>query len=81
MLRDGVSVPANYQFRKLRYCRHTKKALYSGETKTVSLKIKAAELAFYDRAKNQWVLEPGAFKLLLGSSSRDIRAERIVTID
>ena len=31
------------------------------------------DLAFFDETKNEWVTEPGEFKILVGSSSRDIR--------
>lgn len=46
--------------------------LDSGETKTVSVTVKAEDLAFYDITRHDWVIEPGDFKLLIGKSSRDI---------
>jgi beta-glucosidase len=30
--------------------------------------------AYYDPALRRWVVEPGEFEILVGSSSRDIRA-------
>jgi beta-glucosidase len=30
-------------------------------------------MSFYDPAQKRWVVEPGKFKVLIGSSSRDIR--------
>jgi beta-glucosidase len=44
--------------------------LEPGETKTVSLAITPESLAFYD-IEMQWVVEPGEFSIMIGSSSRD----------
>jgi len=46
--------------------------LQPGETKTIELTIKVADLAFYDEAKKAWNVEPGDFILQLGNSSRNI---------
>ena len=43
-----------------------------GERKTVSMTVKAEDLAFYDVSRHEWIIEPGDFKLLIGKSSRDI---------
>ena len=51
----------------------TKLMLQPGETKTVTLKLDEQSLAFYDTAVHDWVTEPGAFELLVGSSSDDIQ--------
>jgi beta-glucosidase len=50
-----------------------KVALQPGQTKTVSLSLNKQALAFYDPAGQDWVTEPGAFELLVGSSAADIR--------
>ncbi|MEJ2749288.1 MAG: glycoside hydrolase family 3 C-terminal domain-containing protein, partial [Anaerolineae bacterium] len=50
-----------------------KVALEPGETKTVTLTLNQQSWAFYDTAVHDWVTEPGAFELLVGASSRDIR--------
>ncbi|OGX89776.1 glycosyl hydrolase [Hymenobacter coccineus] len=47
--------------------------LKPGETKTVTLALPAESFKYYDEGKKQWVLAPGTFDLLVGSSSRDIR--------
>lgn len=47
--------------------------LKPGESKTLTMNLGADAFSFYDEAKKQWVLEPGSFKVLVGSSSRDIR--------
>ena len=49
--------------------------LKKGETKTVPFDLSRDAFTYYDPAKHQWVLEPGEFKILIGSSSADIRQE------
>ena len=43
-----------------------------GETAIVSLKIPVQDLAYYDVKTSKWVVETGKYKLLAGTSSRDI---------
>ena len=54
--------------------------LKPGEAKTVTLKLDADAFQYYDESKKQWVLEPGKFDVLVGSSSRDIRLTGNVTL-
>jgi len=49
--------------------------LAPGEKRTVNLSVAAERLAFWDDSKKAWVVEPGAFEVLVGSSSMDIRAK------
>ncbi|MBN1936226.1 MAG: glycoside hydrolase family 3 C-terminal domain-containing protein [Anaerolineae bacterium] len=51
-----------------------KVALQPGETKTVTLELIERAFSCYDDAQKQWVVEPGEFEMLVGASSRDIRA-------
>jgi len=46
--------------------------LNPGETKTVEMLVKVADLAFYDESKKAWNAEAGEYILQLGNSSRDI---------
>ncbi len=46
--------------------------LQPGETRTLAFTLSAAQLAFYNRSM-QFVVEPGQFEVMLGSSSADIR--------
>jgi beta-glucosidase len=46
--------------------------LKPGETKTVEMKVKVADLAFYDESKKAWNTEAGEYILQLGNSSRTI---------
>jgi beta-glucosidase len=52
-----------------------KMRLKPGETKTVSITIKAEDMAFYNVSQHDWTIEPGEFKLLVGKSSRNILGE------
>ncbi|MHA2217215.1 MAG: glycoside hydrolase family 3 C-terminal domain-containing protein [Candidatus Hodarchaeales archaeon] len=45
------------------------------ESKIVSISINPKDLAFYDVQKGLWKLEKGSFKLMVGSSSRDIHLD------
>lgn len=47
--------------------------LKPGETKTVSFSVPSERLAFWDERKKAWAVEPGAFEVMIGSSSADIR--------
>jgi beta-glucosidase len=50
-------------------------SLKPGEKRTVSFTVPAEKLSFYDMNKHAFVVEPGAFEILVGSSSEDIRAK------
>ena len=44
-----------------------------GESTAVSFVLDAETMSFFDDRQGQWVVEPGRFRVLVGSSSRDIR--------
>ena len=50
--------------------------LQPGEKQTVSIPLDQRSFAFYDPAKAGWVAEAGDYKILIGSSSKDIRLDR-----
>ena len=54
--------------------------LKPGESKTVTVTLNAEAFQFYSEAEKKWVLEPGKFDVLVGSSSRDIRLTGNVTL-
>jgi beta-glucosidase len=58
----------------------SKVSLEPGETTTARIVLDRRAFSFYDPARAGWVLEPGDFELLIGSSSRDIRAAAKVTL-
>jgi beta-glucosidase len=49
--------------------------LRPGEKKTVRITLDSKAFAYYDAPSKEWVSEKGAYKVLIGSSSRDIRLE------
>ena len=52
--------------------------LHPGETEIVVLKLPKKELASFDADASAWVVTPGRYEVLLGASSRDIRARLTV---
>ncbi|HEY1114996.1 MAG TPA: glycoside hydrolase family 3 N-terminal domain-containing protein [Chitinophagaceae bacterium] len=54
-------------------------SLQPGEKKTVRFTLSPDDLALYDRNMN-WVVEPGGFDIMIGSSSVDIRLKKEVII-
>ena len=50
------------------------KALKAGESETVKLTVKAADLASFDEAASAWVVAEGEYQFLIGASSQDIKA-------
>ncbi|WP_253187494.1 glycoside hydrolase family 3 C-terminal domain-containing protein, partial [Mucilaginibacter polytrichastri] len=53
----------------------------AGQTATVSLKIPVKDLAYFDATKMKWVVEPGKYKLLAGTSSKDVKQTTTVNIN
>ena len=47
--------------------------LEPGETKTVQLSIDKHSVGYYDTSLQSWIAEEGAFNVLIGASSADIR--------
>jgi len=47
--------------------------LQPGEKKTVAFTLPAAQLAFWDEATHGFLVEPGAFDVMIGASSSDLR--------
>lgn len=55
-------------------------SLKPGETKTVSVPLKAESLAWWNEKTNRWEVEPGPVTLLVGRSSADIRLQKTIHI-
>jgi beta-glucosidase len=55
--------------------------LKKGEKRRVTIPLGRTAFAFYDKEKRAWVAEPGDFRILIGSSSREIRLERSFRLD
>lgn len=52
----------------------------SGDSENINIKIPVKELAYYNEKKKLWVLESGAYKIKIGNSSRNIKAEVFVNV-
>jgi len=50
-------------------------SLNPGERKTVKFEVPAEKLAFYDEKLHRFVVEPGLFDIMIGSSSEDTRLQ------
>jgi len=44
-----------------------------GKTAVVSMNINVSDLAYFDDTQKKWVVEPGEYKIMAASSSKDIR--------
>jgi beta-glucosidase len=55
--------------------------LQPGESQTVSLVLDRRAFALYEPYRKQWIVEPGQFEILVGSSSRDIRAVATISLE
>ena len=53
-----------------------------GETKTVTLRLAAADLAYWDTARHGWTVEQGEVELLVGSSSaaKDLSLRKTISV-
>jgi beta-glucosidase len=54
--------------------------LNPGEQKTIEFSLSDDAFSFWSVKENAWIVEPGAFDLLIGSSSHDIRQKTSVDI-
>ncbi|MBN1800106.1 MAG: glycoside hydrolase family 3 C-terminal domain-containing protein [Candidatus Lokiarchaeota archaeon] len=54
--------------------------LEPSEYKKITFELHPADLSFYDENSKSWKVEPGEFKILLGSSSRDIRLTEAIKV-
>lgn len=57
-----------------------KVSLKAGESTKVEIKLDKKALEFFDPKQNKWVAELGAFEILVGTSSRDIKLKGQVVL-
>ncbi len=57
-----------------------KVSIPAGETKTVTLDVKAADLAFYDEAAGKYVVDQGAYEIQIGKSSADVALRGTINV-
>jgi beta-glucosidase len=55
-------------------------SLKPGETKIVSVPLKAESLAWWNEKTNRWEIEDGPVNILIGGSSTDIRLQKTIQI-
>ncbi|MET8982861.1 glycoside hydrolase family 3 C-terminal domain-containing protein [Streptomyces sp. NPDC004539] len=59
---------------------HTRTTLLPGARTPVSFEVPLSAFAFWDVSRNSWRLDPGAYDLLVGTSSTDIRLRTTLTL-
>ncbi len=87
--RDGAEVAQVYVndvestiFRPVKELRGFKKVfLKAGEEKEVEIELSKRAFAYYNVNLHDWHVESGAFKILVGASSRDIKLEANVYVE
>ena len=52
-----------------------------GETVKVDLEIPVSDIAYFNVMLNEWIVEPGVYRVMLGTSSRDIFFEKEILVD
>jgi beta-glucosidase len=60
--------------------RFAKVSLAAGESRQVTFVLDERDLAFWSTLDGRWVVEPGAFEIAVGASSRDLRLRRVVDV-
>jgi beta-glucosidase len=50
------------------------------ETRTVTLPVKAEDLAYWDEKENRWVVEADRVKFVVGASSADAKLEKTISV-
>lgn len=60
---------------------YDKISLEAGETKTVQFRLGKRAFAYYETAVSDWFVESGVYKIMIGSSSRDIRLSADVKVN
>jgi serine/threonine protein kinase len=54
--------------------------LYEMVTGRVPFELEKDAFAFYDEKKEEWIVEPGDFNIMIGSSSADIRISKMLAL-
>ena len=76
-----VSYPDSKVERPMKQLKGFKRVFISaGESKTVKIPLKAEDLAYWNVAKHAFTVEKGRVKLMIGSSSDDIRLTKEIPL-
>ena len=65
---------------RLALCGFARVHLDRGESRKVTIEVPSERLRYWDTQKKQYVVEPGAYELLIGAASDDIRLKLPMTI-
>ena len=77
-----VQKASEYVFRPVKeLVAFAKVHLEAGESKVVNLELSKHAFEFFNPQNNQWEVEAGAYDILVGASSRDIRLEETVELE
>ncbi|MGK5685620.1 glycoside hydrolase family 3 C-terminal domain-containing protein [Actinoplanes sp. URMC 104] len=55
-------------------------ALAAGQTRTVTLPLRPADLARWDQTRERWIVETSDYDILVGASSADIRQRAVLRV-
>jgi beta-glucosidase len=76
-----VSYPGSKEERPMKQLKGFKRVFIpAGESKTVEIPLKAEDLAYWNVEKHAFIVEKGNVKLMVGSSSADIKLTKILSI-
>ncbi len=76
-----VSYPGSKVERPMRQLKGFKRVFIpAGESKTVEIPLKAEDLAYWNVEKHTFIVEKGNVKLMVGSSSADIKLTKILSL-
>jgi beta-glucosidase len=76
-----VSYPGSAVERPIRQLRgFTRVSVKPGETRTVELKLEAADLTYWNATSHAFTLEPGTVDVQIGASSADIRLKKTIAV-
>jgi len=59
----------------------TKVALQAGEERTVSFQLEKRDFTYYHAYRHDWVVNPGKFDILVGSSSQDLPLRQTIEVE
>ena len=65
---------------KLALCGFSRVQLKRGDSQEVAIEVPAERLRYWDAQKKRYVVEPGAYEILIGAASDDIRLKLPMTI-
>jgi beta-glucosidase len=55
-------------------------SVQAGEARTVRFRLAARDLAYWDEPRHEWTIEHDRVRVMIGSSSADIKAQKVVAV-